>query len=97
MTAADATEFFLARGDRAENRTTAALDVLAVGGALGLHAPTIFAPVHELKARGWIAVAGADCALARVAGTRMAGRRRTRKAGEGGARSSMWPPSPVPR
>lgn len=83
MTAADATDLFLARRDRAENRTTADIDALAVGGALGLHAPTIFAPVHELKVRGWIAAAGVDCPLGSGGGNERGGQAADAQGGGG--------------
>jgi len=55
MTAAAVTGFFLALCERADNDVAVDLDALAIGEALGIHAPTVFAHVHELKIRGWIA------------------------------------------
>ncbi len=55
MTAAAVTDFFLALCERAGNNVTTDVDVLAIGETLGIHAPTVFAHVHELKVRGWIA------------------------------------------
>ncbi len=57
MTAAAVTGFFLALCERADNDVAVDLDALAIGEALGIHAPTVFAHVHELKVRGWIAEA----------------------------------------
>ncbi len=59
MTAAQVTDFFLALCERADNNVTVAVDALAAGEALGIHAPTVFAHVNELKARGWIEAAPA--------------------------------------
>ncbi len=55
MTAAAVTGFFLALCERAENTVAVDIDALAVGETLGIHAPTVFAHVNELKVRGWIA------------------------------------------
>ncbi|MDQ6832904.1 MAG: hypothetical protein M3008_05860, partial [Chloroflexota bacterium] len=54
MTAAEVTGFFLALCERAGNSVAVDLDALAIGETLGIHAPTVFAYVHELKVRGWI-------------------------------------------
>ncbi len=54
MTARDATGFFLALCERAGNSVLIDIDILAVGEAVGLFAPTVLAHVHELKVRGWI-------------------------------------------
>ncbi len=54
MTAADVTKFFLALCERADNDVAVDLDALAIGETLGIHAPTVFAHVNELKVRGWI-------------------------------------------
>ncbi len=55
MTAAEVTGFFLALCARVENTVNVDLDALAIGETLGIHAPTVFAHVNELKVRGWIA------------------------------------------
>jgi hypothetical protein len=54
MPAVAATDFFLALCERAENSTAVDVDALAIGEMLGIHSPTVFAHVHELKVRGWI-------------------------------------------
>ena len=48
MTAAQVTDFFLTLCERADNNVTVAVDALAAGEALGIHAPTVFAHVNEL-------------------------------------------------
>lgn len=60
MTAIQATDFFLALCERADNSTRVDIDIFAVGDALGLFAPTVLAHVNELKVRGWIAESPAD-------------------------------------
>ena len=54
MTAADVTDFFLTLCERADNNVNVAVNALAAGEAVGIHAPTVFAHVHALKVRGWI-------------------------------------------
>lgn len=49
MTAADVTDFFLTLCERADNNVNVAVDALAAGEAVGIHAPTVFAHVNELK------------------------------------------------
>ncbi len=60
MAAAHVTDFFLALCERTDNSIDVELDGLAVGEALGIHAPTVFAHVNELKVRGWIADGPSD-------------------------------------
>ncbi len=93
MTAAQVTDFFLALCERADNNVTVDVDALAAGEALSIHAPTVFAYVHELQVRGWIAVAptralgGLHVRLTAVGASRSASERmrRSRRSGRNAA------------
>ncbi len=93
MTAADVTDFFLTLCERADNNVNVAVDALAAGEAVGIHAPTVFAHVNELKVRGWIEDAppspmdGLHVHLSVAGASRSASERlrRSRSAGRGAA------------
>ena len=93
MTAADVTDFFLMLCARADHNVTVDVDALAAGEAVGIHAPTVFAHVHELKVRGWIEDAppsplgGLHVHLSVAGASRSASERlrRSRSAGRGAA------------
>ena len=93
MTAAQVTDFFLALCERADNTVTVDVDALAAGEALGIHAPTVFAHVNELKMRGWIEAApvhtlgGLHIRLTAVGASRSASERmrRSRRSGRNAA------------
>jgi len=89
MTAAAVTDFFLVLCERAENSINVDVDALSVGETLGIHAPTVFAHVHELKVRGWIAEAPPDAlgglrVRLTAAGASRSASERTRRTGMAG-------------
>jgi len=91
MTAADVTDFFLTLCERADNNVNVAVDALAAGEAVGIHAPTVYA--HVKKVRGWIEDAppspmgGLHVHLSVAGASRSASERlrRSRSAGRGAA------------
>jgi len=89
MTAADVTDFFLILCEQADNSVAVDLDALAVGETLGIHAPTVFAHMHELKIRGWITEAPPDAlgglrVRLTAAGASRSASERTRRTGMSG-------------
>ncbi len=93
MTAAEATDFFLPLCEQADHTVKVDVDALAIGETLGLHAPTVFAHVHALKVRGWIADAppnllgGLHVRLTEAGASRSASER-TRRTGRAGRPTS---------
>jgi len=93
MTAAAVTDFFLVLCERAENSVNVDVDALSVGETLGIHAPTVYAHVNELKVRGWIEdvppspMGGLHVHLSVAGASRSASERlrRSRSAGRGAA------------
>lgn len=96
MTAAEVTGFFLMLCEQAGNSVAVDLDALAIGETLGIHAPTVFAYVNELKVRGWIADAppnalgGLHVQITAAGASRSASERtrRTGIAGRGASRAT---------
>ncbi len=89
MTAAAVTDFFLTLCERADNNVNVNVDALAVGEAVGIHAPTVFAHVHALQVRGWVedspprALSGLHVHLTVAVASRSASERIRRSRGRG--------------